>query len=90
MISRGTKITVTAEGTTVDMDPVILPDTQIGANGAFAGGITNFSVNIQDLAKSSDPDNRDNKSTTLRVTVSSPLAAYGTIVFDLASGIIDP
>jgi hypothetical protein len=87
-LSSGTTITVSATGTVADMDPVTLADTWSGANGATAYGITDFTVNIHDTEKSSDPDTHKDISTTLRVTVNHPL--YGSYSFDLASGIVDP
>ena len=87
-LSAGTTITVSADGTVADMDPVTLPDTQVGANGAAASGITNFVVNIHDTEKSTDTDNHNNISTTLRVTVVHQV--YGTFTFVLASGVVDP
>jgi hypothetical protein len=84
-LSAGTTITVTAPGTIVDMEPLKLPDTQAGANGAFAGGITNFRVFIQDTHKASDTP--EPKNTTLRVTVVHPV--YGQHSYILATGTID-
>jgi len=84
-LSAGTTISVSALGTIVTMDPVTLPDTQAGANGAPAGGITNFSVMIFDTHKAADTP--EPKSTILTVKVVHPI--YGQFSFVIASGTID-
>jgi hypothetical protein len=84
-LSAGTTITVTCELAKISTDAdVKLPDTQAGANGTTANGITDFTVVIQDA------DNKDTDppaATLLIVKVSHPI--YGEISFVLASGTID-
>jgi hypothetical protein len=84
-LSAGTKITVSAPHATASLDPIELPDTQDGANGTAAPGITNFSVILYDPHESTDPV--EPKDTYLQVIIDHPV--YGKFSYILFSGTVD-
>ena len=83
-MSAGTVITVDAGDAvkTIGDVNINIPDTQAGANGVTAWGITDFTVGINDAHADTDPPKA--RAYILKVKVVHPI--YGEIGFILASG----
>jgi hypothetical protein len=85
-MSAGTMITVDGGTAVVSVGDVSvnIPDTQAGANGATAWGVTDFSVAINDAHGATDPSEK--RSYILKVKIVHPI--YGESDFILASGTV--
>ncbi len=85
-LSGETQITVSCEGGKIaGISSTKLPDTQAGADGTYAGGITDFNVAVIDA---NGKDVHDPVSTFLVVKVTHPKKQYGETTFIIAEGII--
>lgn len=85
-LSGGTQITVSG-GSAVNIigdASIRLPDTQVGANNTYAGGITNFEVAVEDVHKISDTP--ETRTSILKVFITHPI--YGEFSFVLATGTV--